>query len=133
MRSGDPDPIDDLKLIIETKQHSQPRTVEVVSEAARWFKAALKGAGVRYAYASCEEEDHYGYASFTVIRTYRGQPVSLDLKIAEVRDSPHFFAEVRTMGKFEGNLFPFFGDLRSDDSRELLLHYVADFVISTEA
>ena len=132
MRSGNPESIDDLKLVIDAKRHGPVRTVEVVSTAARWLKAALKGAGVAFNYASCEEEDHYGFAAFTLVRRYRDQLVSLDLKIAEVRDSPHFFAEVRALGKVEGTLFPFFGDLQSDDSRELLLHYIADFIMSTQ-
>lgn len=133
MRSGDPDPIDDLKLLLDTKRHAPTRTVDVVSSAARWLKAALKGADIAFNYSSCAEGDHFGFAAFTLIRTYRDQPVSLDLKIAEVRETPYFFAEVRVLGKIEGTLFPFFGDLRSDDSRELLLHYIADFVISTQA
>ena len=132
MHSGEPQPTDDLKLLIEMKRHAPSRTVEVVSNAARWLKAALTGADVKFTYSSCEAEDHYGFAAFTLVRNYRGQPVSLDLKIAEVRDSPYYFAEVRSLGKYEGTLFPFVGDLRSEDSRELLLHYIADFVMSTE-
>jgi len=131
MRSGNPEASDDLRLIIETKRHSPARTVDVVSEAARWLKAALKGADVRFSYASCEE-NHYGFAAFTILRNYRGQPVSLELKVAEIREMPYLFADVRTLGKYEGTLFPFFGDLRSDDSRDLLLHYIADFLMSTD-
>lgn len=130
MRSGNPEVSDDLQLIIETKRHAVARTVDVVSEAAHWLKAALKGADVNFSYASCEQ-DHYGFAAFTICRNYRGQPVSLELKVAEIRETPYLFADVRTLGKFEETLFPFFGDLRSDDNRELLLHYIADFLIST--
>lgn len=132
MKSGDPAPIDDLKLIIETKRHAPDRTLDVVCEEAQWMKAALKGAGVSFSYGSCDLADHYGYAAFTIIRQYRGEPVSLDLKIAEVREMPHFFAEVRSLGKYDGNLFPLYGELRSADNRDLLLHYIADFVVSTE-
>ena len=133
MQSGDPAPIDDLKLIIETKQNTPNRAFEVVCEATGWMKAALKGAGVAFSYWSCEEKDHYGFAGFTIVRRYRGEPVCLELKIAEIRDAPHFFAEVRSLGKLDGSLFPFLGEMRSTDSRELLLHYIADFVMSTEA
>lgn len=133
MRSGDPNASGDLLLIIQSKQHAPTRTVEVVSEAARWLKSALKGADVPFHYASCEEEDHYGYAVFTIVRRYDDRPVSLELKIAEVRDTPYMFAEVRSLGKSTGTLFPFFGDIRSDDDRDLLLHYIADFVMSTQA
>jgi hypothetical protein len=132
MKSGEPDPVDDLQLIIDTKRHAPMRTVEVVSKTARWMKAALKGAGIHFTYGSCEEENHYGYASFTIIRKYKGEPVSLELKIAEIGDAPFMFSEVRSLGKLEGTLFPFFGDLSSEEGRNRLLHYVADFVMSTE-
>ena len=131
MRSGDPEASEDLKLIIDAKRHHPPNTIEVVSDAARWVKAALKGAGVHYSYSQCEE-DHYGYAVVTVVRSHRGEPVSLDLKIAEIQDRPYVFAEVRSLGRFGGTMFPFFGDLQSDESRTQLLHYVADFILSTE-
>jgi hypothetical protein len=132
MKSGDPAPVDDLRLIIDTKRHAPTRTVDVVSNTARWVKAALKGANVRFTYSSCEEEDHYGFASFTIIRSYKGDPVSLDLKIAEICDTPYMFSEVRSLGKHEGTLFPFFGEISSEEGRKQLLHYVADFLMSTE-
>jgi len=132
MKSGDPQSSEDLRLVIQTKQHAPSITLDVVSDAARWLKAALKGADVKFSYASCEEQNHYGYAAFTVFRSYRGEAVSLEMKIAEIRGTPFVFAEVRSLGKFGGTLFPFFGDLRSDDDRDLLLHYVADYIISTE-
>ena len=131
MRSGDPDPSQELKLIIETKRHQAPTTIQVVSDAARWVKAALKGADVPFSYSSCDR-DHYGYAVITLLRSYNGEPVSLDLKIAEIEDLPYVFAEVRSLGRFGGTMFPFFGDLHSEDSRRLLLHYISDFVLSTE-
>jgi len=132
MKSGDPEPNDDLKHVIAAKQSVPSRTVDIVSEASRWLKAALKGANVSFSYSSCEEEDHYGFAAFTIIRAYKGMPTSLDLRIAEIRDQPHIFAEVRALGKLEGTMFPFFGNLQSDDDRDLLMHYIADFVMSTE-
>lgn len=132
MKSGDPEPIDDLSLVMAAKQSSPSRTLEVVSKAAQWLKAALKGAGVPFSYSSCEEENHYGFAAITIIRKYRGQPASLEIKIAEIRDRPFIFAEVRSLGKLEGTMFPFFGDMDSDNDRDLLLHYLADFVISAD-
>ena len=132
MKSGDPEPNDDLKLVIAEKKNAPSETVDVVSAASRWLKSALKGAEVSFNYSSCEEEDHYGFSAFTIIRSYRGQPTSLDLKIAEIRSQPYIFAEVRSLGKLEGTLFPFFGNLQSDNDRDLLMHYIADFVMSTE-
>jgi hypothetical protein len=132
MKSGDPEPIDDLSLVLAAKRSAPSRTLDVVSKSSKWLKAALKGAGVTFSYSSCESEDHYGFAAITIVRKYRGQPASLDIKIAEIRDRAHVFAEVRSLGKYEGTLFPFFGDLESDSERELLLHYIADFVISAD-
>lgn len=133
MKSGHPQPTQDLKLLIETKRNAPSQTVDIVSGAARWLKAALNGAQVTYNYASCEAQNHYGFAAITLLRSYKRQPVSLDLKIAEIRGEPYVFAEVRSLGKAEGTLFPFFGEVRSDDGRDLLLHYVADFIMSTES
>lgn len=133
MRSGEPHASEELKLLIEIKRGQPSQTIDVVSEAGRWLKAALKGADVKFSYSSCEEQDHYGYAAFTIVRSYAGEPVSLDLKVAEIRSTPFIFAEVRSLGRHGGTLFPFFGDMRSEDGRDLLLHYIADFVMSTEA
>jgi len=132
MKSGDPKPNDDLKVVIAEKQSGPSRTVEIVSEASGWLKAALKGADIPFNYACCEEE-RYGFAVFTVIRFYRGVPSTLDIKIAEIHDRPYVFADVRALGRFDGNLFPFFGDLQDDDHRALLLHFIADFILSTNS
>lgn len=132
MKNEDLEPIEDLSLVIAAKQSVPSRTLEVVSKSTQWLKAALKGAGIAFSYSSCEAEDHYGFAAITVIRKYHGQPACLDIKIAEVRDRPYVFAEVRSLGKFEGTMFPFFCDLYSDDESDLLLHYIADFVISAD-
>jgi hypothetical protein len=133
MKSGEPESIDDLKIVLSTKENSPTSTLEVVTEATRWLKAALKGAGVTYSYASCEEQDHYGFAAFTIIRGYRGELVCLDLRVAEVADRPYAYAEVRSLGKTAGKLFPFFGMIETEEQREPLLHYIADFLLSTEA
>ena len=131
MRSGDPQPNDDLRHVLAAKRNTSSRGVEIVSEAASWLKGALKGANVHFSYGSCEEQDYFGFAAFTIVRSYRGMLTTLDLKIAEIREAPYIFAEVRSHGKTEGTLFPFFSDLRSEDHRDLLLHYVADFILST--
>ncbi|EDY80862.1 hypothetical protein VDG1235_479 [Verrucomicrobiia bacterium DG1235] len=132
MKSGDPEPIDDLSLVMASKRSAPSRTLEIVSKSANWLKAALKGAGVSFNYSSCEAEDHYGYAAISIVRKYHGQPACLDIKIAEIRDTAYVFADVRSLGKSEGTMFPFFGDLHSDGERDLLLHYIADFVISAD-
>ncbi len=131
MKSGDPEPNDDLRLVMASKQSAASQTVEIVSEASRWLKSALKGVDVAFNYAACEE-NYYGFSVFTIIRRYRQTLLSLELKIAEVRSKPYVFAEVHSLGRIGGTLFPFFGDLQSDDERDRLLHYVADFILSSE-
>lgn len=133
MKSGQPEPIDDLQLIIDTKRHAPNINVDVISDATRWLKAALDGADVKYSYASCEEGEPYGYAVLTIMRHYHSQLMILELKVAEINTQPHVFAKVRTTGKNPDTLFPFFGNLRSDEQRDSLLHYIADFVISSQA
>ncbi|WP_428389959.1 hypothetical protein [Mucisphaera sp.] len=132
MKSGSPPPNDDLRLIIEAKRSSSPTAVDVVSEYTAWLKAALTGAGIAYSYAACEQAEHYAFAAFTVLRNYRGEPVFLDIKVAEINASPYVFVEVKTTGKASGSLFPYFGNLQSDEDRNLLLHYVADFILSSD-
>lgn len=132
MKSGQPEPIDDLQLIIDTKRHMPHQAVDVISDATRWLKAALGGAGITYSYASCEEGEPYGYAVFTIMRRYRSELMILELKVAEINGLPHVFAKVRTTGTNPDTLFPYFGNLRSDEQRESLLHYIADFIVSSE-
>lgn len=117
---------------MDTKKHSPGHTVDVVSDATRWLKAALNGAGVRYTYASCEMGEPFGFAAITILRRYRNDHVVLDLKVAEIKEMPYVFVEIRTTGKLAGRLFPFFGNLRHEEDRENLLHYIADFMLSSE-
>lgn len=131
MKSGTPDPIDALQIIIDTKRHMPSLAVEVISDSTRWLKAALDGAGVSYGYASCKEGEPYGYAAFTITRHYRSESVILELKVAEINGMPYVFAKVRTTGSCPDTLFPYFGNLRSDEQRDSLLHYIADFVVSS--
>lgn len=131
MKSGDPKSNDDLRLVMATKRGGMSPTIEIVSEASKWMKAALKGADVPYSYAACEEQ-HYGFAVFTLIRSYRKSMICLELKIAEIGSCPYVFAEVRSLGKVEGKLFPFFGPIHSQEDRDILLHYVSDYLLGTE-
>jgi len=131
MKSGEAVANEDLKVVIDTKRSSSPQAVDVVSQATRWLKGALSGAGVTYSYAACERAEHYAYAAFSILRTYRDQRVILDIKVAEINAMPYVFVEVHTTGKTPGTLFPYFGNLRSDDDRNVFLHYLADFILSS--
>lgn len=116
--------------MIEQKQNVASSTCAVVSEAARWLKAELKGAGVKFHYAACDERDHYGFAVFTVTRARGGSQMILEIKIAELGDRPYAFAQVRLVGRYDAALFPLFTELESEDGQRLLLHYLSDFILS---
>ncbi len=131
MQSGTPEPADNLRLIMETKRSSPSMTCEIVSKAAKWLKGELTGAEVHYQYAACDENDQYGFAMFDVHRMHDEIPVMLRIKIAEIRSTPFVFAQVNVAGR-ESGVFPFFSDISSADARLLLLHYVSDFLLSTE-
>ncbi len=132
MKSGTPDPDDDLKLILKTKENSPSRTCEIVSEATRWLKAQLNGCEVPYQYAACEEQAHYGHAVFFITRKVDKARMSLELKVAEIEDVPHVFADVHVLGNLDGRLFPYFGEVGSQEGQSRVLHYIADFILSTE-
>jgi hypothetical protein len=132
MKSGTPDPISDLKLIMETKRSMESRTCEVVSNATRWLKAQLSGCQITYQYAACEEEAHYGHAVFIITRVCGNSRMSLELKVAEIQDIPYVFADVHVLGKAGGHQFPYFGEVGTSEGRDRVLHYIADFILSTE-
>ena len=131
MKSGNPHAADQLALIISQKQNTPSRTCEIVSEAAVWLKAELTGAGVKYLYGACEENEHYGYANFLLNRHYEGIPIMMEIKIAEIENKPFVFADVRSSGRHSGMGFPFFSSLAPESGQELFLHYLSDFILST--
>lgn len=133
MKSGDPAPKDDLKLLIERKRNQAGLTMDVVSEASNWLKAQLKGAGVSFHYAACEAEDHYGFAVMVISRWKNNSTYFLELRLAEIGEQPFLFAEVRAIGKTDASLFPYFGEIHSEEGRNLAMHYIADFLLSTES
>lgn len=132
MLSGNPDPSSDLRMIVETKRNSAADACEIVSEAARWMKAQLKGAGVSYQYGACETDDHAAFSSFTIPRQTGDQKLVFNLKIAEIEEIPFAFVDVHPMGKPCETLFPFFGEIGSEEGKRRVMHYIADFLLSTE-
>lgn len=132
MLSGNPDPSSDLQMILETKRNTSGESCRIVSEAARWIKSQLNGAGVKYNYASCEKGDHSAYSSFTIIREGDSPRIVFEMKIAEINKEPFAFVDVHPMGKPTERFFPFFGEIGSDQGRLLILNYIADFILGTE-
>lgn len=132
MKSGTPKATFGLKNIIGLKAASPARAVDVVSEASAWLKSALGGAEVPYDYSPVEENDHFGFSAFTILRTYRGERVNLDIKVSEIKGTPYVAAEVHTLGRLSASLFPFYGEIATEPEQELLLHYIADFLLGTK-
>lgn len=132
MKSGKPEPLYDLKYIIDQKKSSPSHTCEVVSEASAWLKAQLEGSNIVFQYGACDFEDHYGYSIFIIVRNSGSNRLILELKIAEIKEKPFLFAEVRSLGRNTGVLFPYFGEITSEEGRELVLHYISDYILSTE-
>lgn len=130
MRSGSPEPANDLSLIMNMKRNQPGRTVEVVSEASRWLKSQFSGAGVAISYSPCEEGNPSTFATMSVIKELNGRKLVLSLKIAEIGDKPFVFAEIIPIGNSQGSLFPFFADLSTDEAKQSLLHYVSDFLLT---
>ena len=132
MNSGNPDPSSDLRMVIETKRNSPARACDIVSEASRWMKSQLKGAGVGHQYGACDRETHASFSSFTIFRETAEQKLLFRLKIAEIGGDPYAFIEAHPVGKPTEILFPFFGEIGSDEGKIRILNYLADFLLSTE-
>lgn len=130
MKSGKPEPSCELDLLIKKKENQPSLTVEVVSEASRWIKSELAGAGIAYHYAACDNFDHYGFSVFTIIREHRTANLSLEIKVAEIGGVPYFFTNVRELGHGHSSLFPFSGEMGSEAGRQSLLEYLSDFILS---
>lgn len=132
MYSGDPEPADTLKFIIDKKRENAELTCEIVGAAAKWLKSELIGADIKYTYLSCDSELHYGYSMFLISRTSLSKQMSLSIKIAEVNEKPLAFCEIKVSGSAGYSAFPLDTELASEDGKHLLLAYIADFVLSCE-
>lgn len=130
MNSGNPEPADDLSLILNLKRNHSNQTVEVVSQASRWLKAQFAGAGIACNYTPCEPGDPSTFATFSVMKEHKGLQLALYLKVAEIHERPFVFAEIIQTGRLHGSLFPFFADISSPESKQNLLHYISDFVLT---
>jgi|GEM_PF-6267816 len=132
MNSGNPDPANDLFMILETKRNSSLDACHIVSGASAWMKAQLKGAKIGFQYGACQTENQSTFSSFTIHRSTDKQKLSFELKIAEINKVPFAFIDVHPVGKPTERLFPFFGEIGSEKGKSLVLNYIADFLISSE-
>ncbi|MFP4351229.1 MAG: hypothetical protein ACLFRP_06175 [Puniceicoccaceae bacterium] len=119
-------------MVIQTKRNTPALACDIVSEASRWMKSQLIGAGVGYQYGACDGRTHSSFSSFTIFRETAERKLLFRLKIAEIAGDPYAFIEAHPVGKPTEILFPFFGEIGSDEGKNRILNYVADFLLSTE-
>jgi hypothetical protein len=131
MKSGNPDPDSDLFMILETKRNSSSDSCRIVSEASAWLKSELKGGGVSYQYGACQD-DLWTFSSFHFLRDGDDEKLSFELKVAEIDKTPFAFIDVHPVGRPQDRRFPFFGEIATESGKRKVLHYIADFILSTE-
>lgn len=119
-----------LKFLLQAKKADCSRCNEIVAESVLWMSTQFQNAEVPFHYSEGGvNQGKYGY--FQIQSLLRQTAITLHLKIAEIHSTPYAFAEVRIRGQHESILFPFFGEIGSEEGREVILHYVADFLVST--
>lgn len=123
--------MENLSIILQSKKANVGYAKEVVTESANWLKKQFQEAQVPFNYADCDR-DYCGFATFQIYSIFHGIPVNLFLKIAEIKSQPYVFADIRVRDGNEAVLFPFFGEIGSEDGRELVLNYIADYILSVE-
>lgn len=119
-----------LKLLLQSKQDDCALASEVVGAAVSWMGTQLHNAEV-----SCHYSDgglgHGVYGYFQIESLLKDTAITLHLKIAEINGLPYASVEVRVRGEHQGILFPYFGEIDSEEGKLTLLHFIADFLLST--
>jgi hypothetical protein len=119
-----------LKFLLKSKQADLESPREVVREAISWMHTQFHNAELPYHYSDGGSGlGAYGYFQFKSI--LKETAITLHVKVAEINCIPYAFAEVRVRGQQETILFPFFGEIGSPEGKLTILHYIADFVLST--
>jgi hypothetical protein len=127
-----PTPTDALHVLIEKKRHYPSVTCDVVAPTTEWIKALLKEAGISFNFSECEQHDHYGFSTFYLQRWTGNGYLTLQVKVTEIDGKPFVFAALHKMGDIGHSGFPFFQCVDEENGRDLLLNYIADFLLSTE-
>lgn len=120
-----------LKFLLQSKSNDPSPTREVVSAAVSWMSAQLRNADVSYHYSD-GGAGHGTYGYFQIKSLLKDTAITLHLKIAEINGVPFASVEVRVRGQGQGILFPYFGEIGSEEGKLLLLHFIADFLMSTK-
>jgi hypothetical protein len=119
-----------LKFLLQSKKADSTRPHDVVSDATAWMRQQFHNAGIAYHYA--DGGAGYGvYGYFQIKSLLKETAITLHVKIAEINGVPFAAAEVRVRGQHEGILFPYFGEIASEEGKLFLLHFIADFMLST--
>lgn len=121
-----------LAYLLETKKADSERASVIIDRACDWFKEQLEEAQVPYHFTNSGVQEHGGYGYFQIKSIFKGTAITLHLKIAEIHEKPFCFAEIRVRGQQERLLFPFFGEIGTHEGKLTILHYVADFLLSTQ-
>lgn len=119
-----------LKFLLQSKKADLDAPREVVREAVDWMHTQLQVAEIPHHYSDGGSGlGSYGY--FQIKSLLKQTAITLHIKIAEINGIPYAFAEVRVRGHHEMILFPFFGEIGTNDGKSTILHYVADFILTT--
>ncbi len=118
-------------MLLAAKKANPDLAHDVVTEASDWLKGQFNTAGIKFNFADCEKE-YCGFSTFQIQAIYHGASVTLFIKIAEVKGQAHVFADIRVLDEVQRIMFPFFGEISSDDGKLTALNYIADFLLSVE-
>lgn len=119
-----------LKFLLESKKADLATPARVVQEAVDWMHTQFLNASIDHEYAA-GGTGLGRYSHFEIESKLRETEITLHIKIAEIHGSAYAFSEVRVRGKQDVILFPFFGEIGSAEGKLTILHYVADFILST--
>lgn len=120
-----------LKFLLQSKKGDCARPTEVVSAAVSWMSGQLRAAEVPYHYSD-GGVGHGVYGYFQLKSLLKETAITLHLKIAEINGLAFASVEVRVRGQHQGILFPYFGEIDSEEGKLLLLHFIADFLLTTK-
>ena len=119
-----------LKFLLQSKKADCDLPHEVVQDAVTWLHTQFRNAEVAYHYADGGANfGQYGY--FQIKSLLKQTAITLHVKIAEVNGVPYVSAEVRVRGQHEGLLFPYYGEIGTEEGKLTLLHFIADFLLCT--
>lgn len=120
-----------LKFLLESKKADLATPIQVVQEAVDWMHTQFHNAHIEHQYADGGSGlGRYGH--FEIESRIHGSDITLHIKVAEINGHAYAFSEVRMRGRQDMILFPFFGEISSAEGKLTILHYVADFILSTQ-